>query len=304
MANPHTIGLALGGGGARGIAHLVVLETLDELGLKPDVIAGTSIGAVLGAGYAAGLSGAEMREEACRFYAKRREVFAKLWSVRPQGFANIIRGRLSAAQFDPFLILDTFVPGLHLIPESFEELRTPLRIIACDYYGWKETVLAEGPLKPAIAASIAMPSIFRPVPLDGRLHIDGGAINPVPFDHVEEADIVIAVDVAGGPVGSPDRYPRLLETIVGAAQISMQAIMAEKMKRRAPDILVRPEVNGVFVLDFLKTEAILCANTHVKDELKRQLDDAFERRAREIDEGRQGRPRELVARLEPMALAG
>jgi NTE family protein len=281
MGQDKNIGLALGGGGARGMAHILVCEAFDELGLKPSIIAGTSIGAIIGVGYASGLSGWEMRERAVGFYARRREVLSKLWRARPLAFSDLLRGRLLAAQFDPELILSTFVPGFDDLPETFEELAIPLRIVATDFYGWTETVLEDGPLRPAVAASIAIPSLFRPVVVHGRVQIDGGCYNPLPFDLVGETELVVACDVAGGPQGEPNRCPGLLETIVGAAQLSMQAIVAEKLKWQQPDILVRPEINGVFVLDFLKTEAILAMNEPFKDDLKRRLDravnTAFER---------------------------
>ncbi len=276
MAVDKTIGLALGGGGARGIAHIVVLEAFDELGLKPARISGTSIGAIMGAAYAAGMSGQEIRDRAIGFYSQRRAVLAKLWQARPAMFTDLIRGRFLQTQFDPETVLESFVPGYETLPETFEDLKIPLKIIACDFYGWSETLLETGPLKPAIAASIAIPSVFKPMPIYGRMQIDGGAFNPLPYDHVSDCDLVVASDVAGGPVGEPDHYPSLLEVVVGAAQVSMQAIMAEKMKWHQPDILVQPDTNGVFVLDFFKTEKILNINEGVKDDFKRRLELAME----------------------------
>jgi NTE family protein len=266
------IGLALGGGGARGMAHILVCEAFDELGLKPSVIAGTSIGAIIGAGYAAGYSGREMRETAVAFYGRRRDVLTRLWRARPVAFTDLLRGRSVSAQFDAEVILQSFVPGLETFPETFEELEIPLKVIACDFYAWCEVILAEGPLRPAIAASIAIPALFRPVRLDGRVLIDGGATNPLPFDHVANCDLTVACDVTGGPIETPGKFPKLLECVVGAAQISMQSVTREKLKWDQPDVLVRPEINGVFVMDFLKTEAILAMNEGFKDDLKRRLD--------------------------------
>jgi len=274
MASDMQIGLALGGGGARGMAHILVCEVFDELGLKPAMIAGTSIGAIIGAGYASGISGREMREQSVAFYSQKREVLTRLWRARPLGVTDVLRGRLLSAQFDPELIIDQFVPGSDRFPETFEELQIKLKVISCDFYGWSETVTEQGPLKPAIAASIAIPSVFKPAPIDGRMQIDGGAFNPLPFDHVAEADLVIACDVAGGPIGEPEVPPGLWETVIGAAQISMQAITAEKLKWHQPDILVRPDINGFFVLDFLRTAEILDINESLKDELKQRLDHA------------------------------
>ena len=274
MTSDVQIGLALGGGGARGMAHILVCEVFDELGLKPAVIAGTSIGAVIGAGYASGMSGREMHEQSVAFYSRRREVLTRLWRARPLGITDVLRGRLLSAQFDPELIIDQFVPGSERFPETFEELQIKLKVISCDFYGWSETVTEQGPLRPAIAASIAIPSVFKPAPIDGRMQIDGGAFNSLPFDHVAEADLVIACDVAGGPIGEPEVQPGLWETVIGAAQISMQAITAEKLKWHQPDILVRPDINGFFVLDFFRTAEILDLNEGLKDELKQRIDHA------------------------------
>jgi NTE family protein len=275
MSVESRIGLALGGGGARGMVHILVCEVFDELGIKPAAIAGTSIGAIIGAGYAAGFSGSEMREATIAFYAKRREVLARLWKARPLAFTDLLRGRSVTPQFDARVILESFVPGFERLPETFEELEIPLKVIACDFYAWTEAVLAQGPLRPAIAASVSIPALFRPVTLDGRVLIDGGACNPLPFDHVTDCDLTVACDVAGGPLESPGRTPGLLECIVGAAQISMQSVISEKLKWHQPDVLVRPDINGVFIMDFLKTQAILEMNLDFKDDLKRRLDHAI-----------------------------
>ena len=275
MSTELRIGLALGGGGARGMVHILVCEVFDELGIKPAVIAGTSIGSIIGAGYASGLSGREMREVACAFYARRRDVLARIWKARPLAFTDLLRGRSLTPQFDPTLILESLVPGYELLPSTFEELKLPLKIIACDFYAWSECVLQTGPLKPAIAASIAIPAIFRPVNIEGRYLIDGGACNPLPFDHVSDCSITVACDVAGGPTGTSDRQPGLIECVVGAAQISMQSVIREKLRWHQPDVLVRPVINGVFILDFLKTRAILDMNVPFKDDLKRRLDHAI-----------------------------
>jgi NTE family protein len=266
------IGLALGGGGARGVVHILVCEAFDELGIKPAVIAGTSIGAIVGAGYASGFSGREMREATIAFYAKRREVLGKLWRARPLAFTDLLRGRSLTPQFDSSVILQAFCPGFERLAENFEDLEIPLKIVACDFYGWCDVVLERGPLKPAIAASIAIPALFRPVTLDGRVLIDGGASNPLPFDLVMDADISVACDVTGGPTETPGHVPGLLECVVGAAQISMQSVIREKLKWHHPDVLLRPEMNGFFIMDFLKSEQILAMNPGFKDDLKRRLD--------------------------------
>lgn len=272
MSIEHQIGLALGGGGARGLAHIPVCEAFDELGLKPATIAGTSIGAIIGVGYAAGMSGREMREQAVDFYSNKREVLTRLWKIRPLAFSDILRGRFLSTQFDTHQALENFVPGIESIPENFADLKIPLKIVSSDFYGWTETVIESGLIRPALAASVAIPSIFKPVLVNGRIQVDGGTINPLPYDHLLSHEVIVASDVAGGPTGDPDRMPSFLETIVGASQVSMQAIVAEKLKWHQPDIMIRPKVNGIFVLDFMKAKVILEQNTGLKDDVKRRLD--------------------------------
>jgi NTE family protein len=263
------VGLALGGGGARGFAHIPVLEALDELGIRPAVIAGTSIGAIMGAGYASGMTAVEIRDYSIALFRKRSEVLGKLWSLRPK----LLQGAVNFAQFDAERVIDKFLPKS--LPEEFSGLSIPLRLLATDFYGWHETVLREGNLRRAIAASVAIPVLFRPVVLDGRVFVDGGITNPLPFDHAgDDVDIVIAVDVIGGPVaGGHARLPSSTEAMFGAAQLFMQAVTREKLRScRPPDILLRTPPNSFRVLDFMKVPAILKSAEPLKDDLKRQLD--------------------------------
>lgn len=274
----YSFGVALGGGGARGVAHLVILEAFDELGIKPSLIAGTSIGSIVGAGYAAGYTAKELSERVCEFYANRREIYSRLWRVRPRAIGDLVRRQRGSTQFDPVETLRHFVPGVEAFDCDFSDLKIPLRVVACDYYGWQETVIDSGSVLHAVAASIAIPSIFKPVLIDGRVQIDGGAFNPLPFDHVRDTDIVVASDVAGGPSGKARQVPGVFEVVIGAAQISMHAITSEKLKWCQPEILVRPEVSGFFVLDFLRCKDILEANSALKDDVKRRIEAAIEER--------------------------
>jgi NTE family protein len=274
MSRPR-IGLALSGGGARGLAHVPVIEALDEIGLRPSVIVGTSIGAIMGAGYAAGMSGADLRDYSRALFRNRTDVLGRLWQLRPKRVRDIFaQGALGVGQFEAERFLDNFLPGN--LPRSFAELSTPLKVVATDFYGWHEVVLKSGPLFPALAASAALPILFRPVRLNGRVMVDGGVTNPLPFDLIEEdVDIVIAVDVVGGPIDRHGRMPGSTEAIFGATQLLMQSIMAEKMRRpRPPDILVRPPVDAR-VLDFMKAGRIMETAEPVKDEVKRLVERAL-----------------------------
>lgn len=249
------IGLALGGGGARGLAHIPVLEAFDDLGLKPARIAGTSIGAIMGAGYASGLSGRQLRDIVLEIFADRNSVLSRLWQLRPKRFADVFRTGL--VQFDPERVLEVFIADY--LPEMFEDLDIPLRLIATDFYGCREIDFESGPLLTAIAASIAIPAIFRPVRFEGRHLIDGGVVNPLPFEGLSaHCDVVIAVDVVGAPVPREKSDEiSMLDSLFGSSQILMQTITSQKLKQEQPDLLIRPPHDSVRVLDFLKAGTIL-----------------------------------------------
>jgi NTE family protein len=272
-----TVALALGGGSARGLAHIVILEAFDELGLKPAVIAGTSMGSLCGALYAAGVPAGDIRTGLLdqfasraafvkRFAGKLTSGFSALWSVR------------SPSVIDNVTLLEMLLPDvLHC---DFEALRIPFVAIAADFYAIEQVVLDRGPLIPALAASCALPAWARPVVIDGRVLIDGGYINPVPFDVVmDRADVTVAVDVTGDPQRrSGVKVPNPFEAMTGAAQLLFHTITREKLKSTAPDILIRPNVGSFSAFDFFKIGDILAAAESCKDDLKRQLAQCFEAR--------------------------
>ena len=271
---PPTFALALGAGGARGLAHIAVLEAFDEVGLKPAVIAGSSMGAVVGAAYAAGMSAREMRMHAVRTLRERSEVMAALIASRVGRLTDVLTGFGNPFLIDGERLLDRLWP--EAIPARFEELRLPFLTVATDYYGRAEAVFTEGPLVPAVAASIAIPGLIRPVRIGERLLIDGGAVNPLPFDHlIGRADVLVAADVAGGPVPHPTRTPSGFDAMFGSLQIMQAAIVAAKLKIYRPQIVVRPAVDRFRVLDFFDARGILAAAEPVKDELKREIERHF-----------------------------
>jgi NTE family protein len=267
-----TVALALGGGGARGLAHIAVLETLDEMGIRPVAIAGTSIGALLGAPYAAGMSGKEIRTHVTALARDRGSLFGKLLAARAGGSigALIASGLRSAALIDAEKFCAQFLPDR--VPDTFEALQIPLTVIASDLYARREAAISTGPLRSAVAASMAIPGLSRPVMFEGRVMVDGGATNPLPFDRIRSrADIVIAVDVAGPAADDCTAMPDSLECYLATILVMAQTIIDEKLKHGAPDIVLRPNVGVFRALDFLRASAILRAAEPVKAELREKL---------------------------------
>jgi len=263
--------LALGGGGARGLAHIAVLEALDDMGQKPAAIAGTSIGALIAAAYAAGMSGREIRRFVITLAHDRAEVFRRLIATRAGTFANLFNlGFGSATLVDAEKFCQQFLPDK--VPEDFGELEIPLTIIATDLYRRQQAAFSSGSLKPALAASIALPTVMRPVVVAGRVLIDGGATNPLPFEELRgRADLVVAVDISGAPTDERRDIPNPWECLLATVLVMGNAITAEKIKHRAPDLVVRPRVGAFRALDFLQASAILRAAEPVKVELKEKL---------------------------------
>ncbi|BAV52236.1 patatin [Mesorhizobium sp. 113-1-2] len=281
-----TFGIAFGGGGARGLAHIHVIEALDELGIKPVAIAGSSIGAIMGAGMAAGMTGRDIHDYARSILGRRAEVASRMWRARPGTIAEAMQNGIRVSQFNVERILKAFLP--EAIPETFAELKIPLKVTATDYFGHKLAVFDEGDLHSALAASAAIPAVFRPVTRDGRLLIDGGIYNPVPFDLIEnDADIIIGVDVVGAPEEADRKHPTSVDLMFGATQLMMQSIIANKLKQCRPDILVRPAVSKYRVLDFLKIDALMNETADIKDQLKREVARVVEARA--AIKGRRGK---------------
>jgi NTE family protein len=267
-----TVALALGGGGARGLAHILVLEVFDELGIKPKVIAGTSIGALFGAAYASGLSARHIRALTEETLGRRIDIIRQLFSARSdpvQKLLNLFPLRSSLLKAET--IVDMIFPTQ--VAADFGALAIPLRLVATDLGSRQAVVLRDGPVRLAVAASIAIPVIFQPVIIAGRTLVDGGLVNPLPFDLVaSEADITVAIDVSGAAselaVGA---HPSALMVAVQSLQILEKSITREKLRHTRPDIYIDVELDQFNALGFHKAREILTAAAPIKDKLKRQL---------------------------------
>lgn len=275
-AGRHRIALALGGGGARGIAHVLVLEALDELGVRPQVIAGTSIGAIYGAAFASGMSAKLIRAHTEEVLGQRMDLLRQLYAARAvpiQRLINVIPVR--SALLDPVALMDLLLPSK--VPRDFAALQIPLHVVATDFYAQEPLVISQGPLRPALAASSALPALFSPVIIDGRALVDGGLVNPLPFDLVAPgADVTIAIDVAGNapasiPMEARPAQPSAIDVLMSSSQIFQRSIVREKLKAHQPDIYIACPVDAFGVVDFHRFREVLTACVPVKDLVKRQL---------------------------------
>ncbi len=238
--SPHApaIGLALGGGFARGIAHIGVLRVLEEEGIPVRVMTGTSVGALIGACYCSGLTLEEMEGVA---RSVRFTTFAR-WTVSRYGFASNDR---MAAFLDRTLKVRTF-----------EELRIPLGVTATDFNTGQGVVFHSGSIVDPVRASCAYPGMFLPVEIRGRYLVDGMLSHPVPTRPLREmgADRVIAVHLKG--TWSNGGPPRHLFDVIGQSFAIAQDAMSS-LWRGAADLVIEPDVAGFGYDDFKRADDLI-----------------------------------------------
>lgn len=235
-AVPPRLGLALGGGAVRGAAHVGVLSVLERAGVRPDVVSGTSVGAIVGAGVAAGLSAEELLGYFER--ARWRDLARPAW-----------RSPLSMLDIDPMGELVERVCGAR----SFSDLDVPFAAVACDIKTGEPVVIVEGPLKEALVASAAIPGLFEPVRRGPHLLVDGGLADNVPVAAARllGATTVIAVDIVPPPDGTYE--PRDVRDMLFMSFGILQRAAASG--REHADILIAPDVARIPFTDFSQVRA-------------------------------------------------
>ena len=226
------IGLALGGGAAKGFAHVGVIAVLEEAGLRPDYVVGTSAGSLVAALYASGKSSAELQKTAMSM----EEAAITDWMLPLVG-RGVFRGDA----------LGRFVNesvGGRLI----EDMRIPLGVVATDLGSGQAVLFQRGDTGTAVRASSAVPAVFVPVKINGRDYVDGGLVAPVPVRYARQmgAELVIAVDISTAPEDSPtkDTLQILLQTF------SIMGKSINQHELREADIVVRPSLVGLKSADF------------------------------------------------------
>jgi len=245
------IGLALGGGAARGLAHIGVLESLEKNNIKIDVIAGTSAGAVAGAAYARGSSAAALKEMALSMELRD---WASLADVRLPHGGFIAGNRIKS-------LLKVIVGDV-----NFSELNIPFACVACDLISGEEVILNQGSVLEAVRASISIPIVFSLVKHNNRYLVDGGLINQVPVNVVRAmgADIVIAVNVIPmshrrksiSKKNNKVKAPGLFDVMMHVFDITNIRTVLESLE--GADTVINPDMHGFTPADFhLAREIIL-----------------------------------------------
>lgn len=264
------IGLVLGSGGARGMAHVVALEALDRLGIRPEQVAGTSIGAVVGGLHAGGMSGAAIRRHFLTEFHNRPEATARFLQHRVGKFSDLLRFNVTnPVLVDSERVLEEFFRDLY--PADFDRLAYPLTVIASDVHRLERVSMSDGPLMPAIAASMAIPGLMKPVVHRGAVMIDGGAVDPLPIRAITEpVDLIIAIDISrAAQREESEAVPSTIEVLSRAFDL-MQLSLAESQKYTpvAPLHRIKARVDAYGSLDFFTLKRIFAASEHIADEVE------------------------------------
>lgn len=232
LMRPPRFGLALGGGAARGFAHVGVIQVLEREGLRPDLLAGTSAGSLVAALYASGMNGAELERAAMEM----EEVAIADWTL-PLFNRGLLRGE-ALARF-----VNRMVQGRLL-----QDMALPVGILATDLASGEGVLFRRGDTGTAVRASSAVPGVFTPVEIAGRLYVDGGLVAPVPVEQARQmgAELVLAVDISSppNPLTGQDALRVLLQTF---------AIMGQSINRQSlaqAEVAVRPDLAGLGSADF------------------------------------------------------
>lgn len=245
MINDKKIGLALGGGGARGIAHIGVLNVLIEERIEPDYVVGCSMGAIIGAYYCLGLDLLEAEKEIKSF--NKKKAIKELFDIKMK--SGLLGGK-KAYKYLKKMLHD----------KSFDDLNKPFKTIATNLASGEEKIISEGDLVTAIQASMSVPGVFPPVEIDGQYYIDGGVSNPTPTDVVKNmgADVIIGVDL----VMARDieiKNPNILNTIMQSYDIMRtQSIKSRLTFADKETILIKPDMRSLIEgFKFFKMEEFI-----------------------------------------------
>jgi NTE family protein len=248
----------------------VAFETFDRLGIKPVEIAGASIGAVLGAAYAAGFSGKALRAHALRDFRDRAEVMSRLFKARVGRISDFWKqGLANPVLIDAVATLEKFLPAP--LPSRFEDLDIPLSVIAADLHRMERVVFTEGLLVPAVAASMAIPGLVRPVVHEGRVLVDGGAVDPLPIRAIRQpVDLILAIDISRAAAREEtEAIPGMVEVVTRAFDLMQSSLIdVQHHVPPAPLYRIKAKVENFGALDFFAAKKILTAAEPIAAEIE------------------------------------
>ena len=243
VPRPPRVGLALGGGAARGFAHIGVIQVLEEQGIRPDLVVGTSAGSVVAALYAAGHTGAQLVTLA----DSMDEATITDWAFPLRG---AIRGEALAA----YIRKNTG-------GRPIEQMKLPLGVVATDLADGQPILFQRGDVGTAVRASSSVPAVFQPVKIGEREYVDGGLVAPVPVRFAKQmgAEFVIAVDISSPPDGAAtgDAMRMLLQTF------SIMGRSINNFELREADVVLRPRLNGISSADFAARKRSIAAGREI-----------------------------------------
>nr|WP_240451358.1 patatin-like phospholipase family protein [Wenzhouxiangella sp. XN201] len=275
------VALVLGSGGAAGLAHIAMLRVFEERGIQPRVVAGSSIGAIVGTLHASGMDADEMETLFQEFGGSALNPFAGLFggSVAPslRELIEIDLGNGSLLDSNRFV---DFV-GERMDARTFDDLDVPLSIVATDFWSGEPRVIDTGELLPAMRASMAVPGVFAPVREGEDLLIDGGASNPLPVDVVGNHDIVVAIDVTGSRKHNSGGAPDISDLLFSSFEIMQQSIIRARLRDYPADIYIKPGLDDIRMLHFDRVDEILERSEPAARELAKQLQEVISRRCSE-----------------------
>ncbi len=256
------LGLALGGGAARGFAHVGVIQVLEEAGIRPALVVGTSAGSLVAALYASGKTGAQLQQlaeimEEASFADWTLPVFSR-GMLRGEAFARYVSAQVNG--------------------RAIETMPLALGIVATDLNTGQAVLFQRGDTALAVRASSAVPAVFQPVRISGREYVDGGLVSPIPVRFARQmgAEIVLAVDISSPPEGNTasDTLQILLQTF------SIMSKSINALELRDADLVVRPSLVGVGSADFAARSRAIQAGRRAMLQLLPQLNAAIEAKSR------------------------
>ncbi|MDD5336340.1 MAG: patatin-like phospholipase family protein [Rhodoferax sp.] len=268
VRKPAKIGLVLGGGAARGFAHIGVIQVLEEAGIRPSLVVGTSAGSLVAAFYASGKTGPQLQQVA---ESMEEATFAD-WTL-PIFSRGMLRGE-ALARYVSAQVNGRLIEGMPL----------PLGIVATDLNSGEGVLFRRGDTATAVRASSAVPALFQPVRIAGREYVDGGLVSPVPVRYARQmgAEVIIAVDISDTPESNSasDTLQILLQTF------SIMGKSINSFELRNADVVVRPSLLGVASSDFAARRRAIVAGRVAMQALLPQLRSAMQAHESEAKPGR------------------